>query len=1149
MKNTKLKISAAVIFMLCFEAHSQNSWQLNGNNALPPNTVTPASFVGTTIGVPFNLKTTLAQPMNFFTSNTQRMTITSTGLVGIGLLGPSSLLHLQSNTASGGNLFRTDGLSTQLNNWQLFTGGSEKFSLYVPAGSNSVFLNAFDPGGSMRFQTGGATRMYIRESNLANPGFVGIGLNYTSPASLLHVNGTQNNTGLLFGTSGLTTLDNIWRMHTGPSPGNGTERFRMMIPKDSVNIHFNMVDVDGNMQFQTGSVTRLFIQQGMPSPSYGVNTSGFIGIGTNIPASPLHIVGKEALNSIGGWRRAITISQGSIAFVNDDNTSPAFFMAYQSIAPNGNFYAGTQVSLDQTNSDVDYAYTIGTQTPIGGVGSPNPLNSFQFYKNVVITEGGFERRMGINTTNPQNVLQINTDDTSPVPGNSGLRLQDLTSVSDIQPNPGSGVLSVSENGDIIYVSAGDGGSATDNQNLTSAVLSGNTLTISIEDGNPVSVDLSSLASSTVLAQNGTSVSGGIVVLGNDVGGTAAQLSSNRDIPLGNRYINFNQQGNIHFSQGSTGLNSTATLDINNQNSNNTVGYYFNGFNGSNNNGLKGFFGEMNLNNSTATNNSALMELSNTEKAQGSRGWLIKANGFYGGSSADLIDQASFGVLGNGNTYLNANMSSYGANVANLFVSDHAGNSNNGGHPFLGPDGLARTMMVSSTNTSSVNYALDVYAQNTSGANPTGIRAVAQGLNNSTSPIAIQARAFTDNTTASGTVIGVNSTVRTNGTMPQNIGISVESKGSLSTNIGIDVNLNNTIDEYASFNSPAENIGVNAVVNGSSFRNIGVQGKVSNRDGGIKNYGVYGSASGGDVANYGIYGAQSSGGTGTQYAGFFQGNVQIDGDFILNGQLSGSHNIQYASDQNLKTNIESIDNANDIIDQLNPSSFYFDTIDNHGFNFSSKKQYGFIAQEVEQILPELVTNVTKPADYDSVGNIINPVYDYKSLNYNAFIGILTQAVKEQQNEIEQKDSLIDGLTDQVNDLNTRLSQLENCLSALLPTLCNMNQQAVQQTPQEIQRQLKERLQVSLSDKNTIVLSQNVPNPFAEQTVIEYSIPENVQTAQIHFYNAQGKLIQTVDLNERGNGELTVFANDLSSGIYTYSLVADGKVVATKKMMKK
>jgi hypothetical protein len=52
----------------------------------------------------------------------------------------------------------------------------------------------------------------------------------------------------------------------------------------------------------------------------------------------------------------------------------------------------------------------------------------------------------------------------------------------------------------------------------------------------------------------------------------------------------------------------------------------------------------------------------------------------------------------------------------------------------------------------------------------------------------------------------------------------------------------------------------------------------------------------------------------------------------------------------------------------------------------------------------------------------------------------------------------------------------------------------------------------------------------------------------FYNAAGKLIQSVNLTEKGKGSLTVFANDLSNGIYTYTLVADGKIVETKKMVK-
>jgi len=82
----------------------------------------------------------------------------------------------------------------------------------------------------------------------------------------------------------------------------------------------------------------------------------------------------------------------------------------------------------------------------------------------------------------------------------------------------------------------------------------------------------------------------------------------------------------------------------------------------------------------------------------------------------------------------------------------------------------------------------------------------------------------------------------------------------------------------------------------------------------------------------------------------------------------------------------------------------------------------------------------------------------------------------------------------------------------------------------------------------VLEQNVPNPFAEQTTINYFLPENVVKAQMLFYNNQGKLIQSVDLKEKGKGSLNVFASDLSNGIYTYSLIVDGKVFETKKMVR-
>ncbi|MBI1836390.1 MAG: T9SS type A sorting domain-containing protein [Flavobacteriia bacterium] len=203
--------------------------------------------------------------------------------------------------------------------------------------------------------------------------------------------------------------------------------------------------------------------------------------------------------------------------------------------------------------------------------------------------------------------------------------------------------------------------------------------------------------------------------------------------------------------------------------------------------------------------------------------------------------------------------------------------------------------------------------------------------------------------------------------------------------------------------------------------------------------------------------------------------------------------------------------------------------------------GLIAQEVEQVIPTLVTNTQRPAQYDSLGVEIAPSIHYKGVEYQELIPLLIAGMKEQQKTIVSKDSLI-------NNLNDRLSQLENCLSGILPTLCQMSHGAIQPTTENVQKAMRAAIEVKLSDKNAIILNQNVPNPFAESTVITYSIPANVQKAQIHFYNESGKLINSVDIIERGSGQLNVFADDLSTGVYTYSLVADGQVVSTKRMIK-
>ena len=90
---------------------------------------------------------------------------------------------------------------------------------------------------------------------------------------------------------------------------------------------------------------------------------------------------------------------------------------------------------------------------------------------------------------------------------------------------------------------------------------------------------------------------------------------------------------------------------------------------------------------------------------------------------------------------------------------------------------------------------------------------------------------------------------------------------------------------------------------------------------------------------------------------------------------------------------------------------------------------------------------------------------------------------------------------------------------------------------------------LENLMAIVLDQNLPNPFAESTQINYVIPDDVLNAKLLFYDMSGRIINEVNIYERGNGVLTVYGENLEKGIYTYSLIADGKLIATKKMVKK
>lgn len=339
---------------------------------------------------------------------------------------------------------------------------------------------------------------------------------------------------------------------------------------------------------------------------------------------------------------------------------------------------------------------------------------------------------------------------------------------------------------------------------------------------------------------------------------------------------------------------------------------------------------------------------------------------------------------------------------------------------------------------------------------------------------------------------------------------------------------------------AANTAIRAEASFATSGNTAIEATVTSVPGAVNNYGLRANVTGSATTNYGVY-ASATGGT-NNIAGYF------------NGDIDGSGTFSYISDINFKDNIEPFTGAISIIEQLNPKTYDFKLTAYPQMNLHSGEQIGLISQEVETILPGLVKTSVFPAQYDSAGTETSPSVNYKSLNYTGLIPVLIGGLKEQQIQLDSLenanhglDSVISTLQAANDDLNDRLTALENCINAL--NLCDSpsfmptnNSTGGNNTNDNVTK-------VELSDAQSIVLDQNVPNPFAEQTTITYSLNEGVQKAQMLFYNAEGKLINSQELTTRaGKSQLNVFANDLSNGVYTYTLVVDGRIIDTKRMVK-
>ncbi|MDZ7738200.1 MAG: tail fiber domain-containing protein [Bacteroidales bacterium] len=121
--------------------------------------------------------------------------------------------------------------------------------------------------------------------------------------------------------------------------------------------------------------------------------------------------------------------------------------------------------------------------------------------------------------------------------------------------------------------------------------------------------------------------------------------------------------------------------------------------------------------------------------------------------------------------------------------------------------------------------------------------------------------------------------------------------------------------------------------------------------------------------------------------------------------------QISSDIRYKNNIRPIEDALDIIESISGVRFDFNTVDFQDMEFSDKPQVGVIAQEIEKVLPELVTE-----DEDG----------YKAVAYDKLTSVLIQAVKEQQVQIQSQNNRIELLekkSDEVEKLRGEIALLQ------------------------------------------------------------------------------------------------------------------------------
>ena len=109
------------------------------------------------------------------------------------------------------------------------------------------------------------------------------------------------------------------------------------------------------------------------------------------------------------------------------------------------------------------------------------------------------------------------------------------------------------------------------------------------------------------------------------------------------------------------------------------------------------------------------------------------------------------------------------------------------------------------------------------------------------------------------------------------------------------------------------------------------------------------------------------------------------------------NAQKIEDNEIKKNVSAIDNSLQRLVQLEPKIFEYNKTKFKDLQLPSGKQYGFMAENLQTVFPDLVTY--KSYNYSVAKNSFRTA-KVKEVDVESIIPILVASIKEQQSEIEK-----------------------------------------------------------------------------------------------------------------------------------------------------